>query len=106
MKTHVKISVDEAQQRLTQHLVDAMPFSDNQVSVEIELPPVKKTVPRLENVPKAELVRFVRTLADDIGLGRVKMENCHNPLYGHVRVISLLEAEKYVEKFLNNYPEK
>ncbi|NBR06949.1 MAG: hypothetical protein EBT92_14405 [Planctomycetes bacterium] len=101
MKTKFTLSITEAQDRLASHMVDDLPYSENEIEVEI----VPQVVPS-DNLPlnkasKIALIKLVRTLSDDLLNNRLKLttrgEFEPNP---GAKYWGLAEAKDYVEKYL------
>lgn len=106
MKTTITMSVEEAEERLASNMLDDLPYSNNKVSVKIDV-----SKPQFDNLPlnrasKLALIRMVRTLAEDLLNNRVKVST-HGPeshLCGE-KYFSLANAKEYVENYIKiNYP--
>ena len=101
MKTKITLSLQEAQDRLAAKMVDDLPYSDNEVEVEIVPPPVATDNLPLNKASKIALIKLVRTLSDDLLNNRLRMttRGAFEPDPGS-RYWGLGEAKAYVEKYL------
>jgi hypothetical protein len=103
MKTKITLSLAEAQDCLANHMADNLPYSNNEVEVEI-LPPASDAP--TDNLPlnrasKIALIKFARTLAEDYRHGRLGMSNRETigPRVGEP-YFGLADAKAYVENYL------
>lgn len=104
------MTVAEAEHRLAGLMFDEIPYSDNDISVKIVVPVVN--VPT-ENLPlqqasKIALIKMVRSLAEDLRHGRLKMTSHRDcttdgrTTLGVERYFGLADAKDYVETYLKN----
>ena len=101
MKTTITMSIEEAEERLAARMADDLPYSNNEVSVNI----VSSSESQRENVPlnrasKIELIKLVRALSDDILKARVKTSTHETGIYAGKQYFGLAESKEYVEKYL------
>ena len=108
MKTTITMSVSEAEERLSSKMLDDLPYSNNEVSVKIDV-----SEPQFDNLPlnrasKIALIKLVRTLAEDILQNRVKIATREpGTPYAGEKYFGLGDAEEYVENYIKiNYPKK
>ena len=102
MKTQFTLSVEEAEQRLAISMSDQIPYQDNDVSVKI-VPEVRNDNLPLQQASKIALIKLVRTLAEDLRMGRIQLTNCetYGPRVGE-KYMGLADAKSYVEKYLKD----
>lgn len=101
MKTHFTMTVAEAEHRLAGLMFDELPYTDNEISVKINVPEVGSDNLPIGQVSKIALIKLVRTLAEDVLQNRVKVttREAGNPYAGE-KYFGLGDAKEYVEKYL------
>lgn len=95
------MTVAEAEHRLAGLMYDELPYSqrsDNEISVKINIP--EDNLP-IGQVSKIALIKLVRTLAEDVLQGRVKIttREAGSPYAGE-KYFGLGDAKEYVENHL------
>lgn len=101
MKTLITLSLEEATNRLQTSMSDDVPFSENDVTVEIRLPVVQTDNLPIQQTSKIALIKLVRALAEDLRYDRVTMTGM-NQLAASDKYFGLGDAKAYVEKYLKD----
>jgi hypothetical protein len=101
MKTQITLSVEEAEQRLASKILDDLPYSNNEVSVKIDV-----SEPQFDNLPlnrvsKIALIKMVRILATEALNNRIKVSirEPGTPGAGE-KYLGLADAKEYVENYI------
>ena len=100
MKTKFTLSVAEAEFRLASKMQDDVPYSDNEISVEIVLPEMPSENLTLRNTSKIALIRLVRKLSDDLLAGRLYLTPAEAG--APTPYLGLGESKKFVESYLRD----
>lgn len=105
MKTKFTLSVAEAEFRLASKMQDDVPYSDNEISVEIVLPEMPSENLTLRNTSKIALIRLVRKLSDDLLAGKLYITPNRwdaDATDAPAPFLGLGDAKKFVEAYLRD----